>query len=1126
MVTLTAEAVVPAWTFSSDRIGNALVEGGWSIERSLGVVEGSPEFGFPLQLVYLTTRPQRGFFGDQWFMPQLESYVLPRGDQELVWQSPDGKRELLTFSSKAKVFRDTTGAWTATVERGDVVIDHAERWQYRYHEGKLMTVASPTGRLLEFGEDAVTLRDPQSGSRQRLVRWKTDRNGYISDLEIGGVRHRFKYDSGRDGRLLGWITPGGAYDYFQYGKRGVLITATHGFQQAAGSGVSGKKEPPQTETVGFTSRYYAPVDARGRRVSQSDTRNAVANYRLTGDSTWRYEYDDGRRSIRFGRAEASRSITAIGKSGERLSWSVDLRQGVETRRSVAGSTLRKWYHRAPGKPWNHKIRQIEQDGVILAAFDYDQGTGLLTHRRDRSGVTAFEYPPAAAKHPETAKPLRIWRETGGERGKVAEYEYDKQGRLVAARDRAGRTTRVEYDERGQTAAVTGADGQRSELHYDAFGRPERVQRGDFSEALQRDGLGRITQKRNADGTQDAFRYGPQGGVSEVLKNGVTVTKLERDANGLVASQTDALGRTTKYERDLRGRLLAEIKPNGIATRYEYDERGRRTAQTDGKGNRIEFQHNPSGQLIRQENPIGQILTWDYNSAGQLLTRTNGVQRVTHTYDEKDRLAEIRYQTLNPPGRVGVPPAGSGVSPESSPPQYIRYQYDERGRLETAATPTITVNYFRDDLGRITAQQMIRGTAERVIRYTWSARDQKTSVTLAEKTGRVGVSPAGAGVSPGPSPAKYTLLQQTEYAYNDLGQLAKITGNGRPLCEYAYNAQGRLSARRYGNGMLAQYGYDDFGRQTLMKLDRGPLLAPLTLQYKWDAAGQVVARAWNKETQTYEYEPGGQLTKVWAIAHDDLQKVASSSEPASQKKLIESYAYDPAGNITQKQEGDLATTMTYDPANQLVSSTVLPIDQQPSSTNFSYDPAGRLKSEIPAPSSAPSTITNQPSTRSYGYLDKVLALEKPDSPTVTFDYYPDGQLAAKSSPPINHQLLALNFTWDGLALLARDGQTFAIEPHISGGSVIASVPDPTAIPAYCVNDILGTTLAVITPDRVEIVPLTAFGKPRGAEPATTAEPGELAVPKPLSTSDKLSSEHEALTTSTPAAVATDRRQTKK
>ncbi|HEY5791655.1 MAG TPA: hypothetical protein VIS74_00055, partial [Chthoniobacterales bacterium] len=85
-----------------------------------------------------------------------------------------------------------------------------------------------------------------------------------------------------------------------------------------------------------------------------------------------------------------------------------------------------------------------------------------------------------------------------------------------------------------------------------------------------------------------------------------------------------------------------------------------------------------------------------------------------------------------------------------------------------------------------------------------------------------------------------------------------------------------------------------------------------------------------------------------------------------------------------------------------------------------------------------------------------------------------------------------FIWDDLALLWRNGTSYAVEPHPNGGTPVAVFERPDTLPTFLLSDILGTTLAAIKPDRVEIIPLTAFGKPVNVlvKPATVS-------PNPLS-----------------------------
>jgi len=146
------------------------------------------------------------------------------------------------------------------------------------------------------------------------------------------------------------------------------------------------------------------------------------------------------------------------------------------------------------------------------------------------------------------------------------------------------------------------------------------------------------------------------------------------------------------------------------------------------------------------------------------------------------------------------------------------------------------------------------------------------------------------------------------------------------------------------------------------------------------------------------------------------------------------------------------------------------------------------------------------------------------------YWPDGQLAAKrilstentestetgiqkvSNPPatpspINAQpSISETFLWDGLALLRRNKTLYIIEPHPSGGSVIASHPvgKPKEL-TYYLNDILGTTLATVEAGFTTFASLTAFGQPLKLA-SNIPQPTNLATtnnpPNPLPTTPNL------------------------
>lgn len=277
-------------------------------------------------------------------------------------------------------------------------------------------------------------------------------------------------------------------------------------------------------------------------------------------------------------------------------------------------------------------------------------------------------------------------------------------------------------------------------------------------------------------------------------------------------------------------------------------------------------------------------------------------------------------------------------------------------------------------------------------------------------------------------------------------------------------------------------YDSASRLASMGFQGGRLTSPLSLIYDWDEADQLTRRTWNGRTLRYEYDASGQLIKVFD-EHD--------------ASLLEAYTYDLAGNMLTKLLDGKVTTMSYNAANHLVSST----EQDSAPLAYHYDRAGRMTGIGPHP------------TKTYGWLDKLIRNTQPDGSTTTHTYWPDGQIASisssspstipnppSSSPsPSQSQIPNLKspsdcFLWDGLALLMRNDTIYLIEPHPSGGIPIASHPigKPQEI-TFHLNDLLGTTLATAGPAGVNFSALSSFGQPLKASSHTVTAPSSPSAP---------------------------------
>ena len=308
-----AAAQSPSWQFNPKRFGAVMAEGGWALDLSLGAVNGSPEFDFPLQLVWYSGRTQRGGFGGQWFCPQLESHVLPKERGLLVWTLPSGGVMGLFGDEKSTRLKDRSGEWTAKVTGALIVISNAEGWEYSYRSGRLLSVQSPSQRELQFSYvgshlQQVALRDLASGTVRVLVT-VGESDEHTAEITIGAIKHSFSYENGRDGQLAAWLRTGQtAPDRFAYTREGVLASIL----------------PAAGERLDFKTQFAKPKDAHGQPVQNPAEKTKVANYWLMEDPGHKYDYPEGFRPM---------PVTLTDKAGGKQTFDTSPNRGIETSRT-------------------------------------------------------------------------------------------------------------------------------------------------------------------------------------------------------------------------------------------------------------------------------------------------------------------------------------------------------------------------------------------------------------------------------------------------------------------------------------------------------------------------------------------------------------------------------------------------------------------------------------------------------------------------------------------------------------------------------------------------------------------------------------------------------------------------
>ncbi len=369
----------------------------------------------------------------------------------------------------------------------------------------------------------------------------------------------------------------------------------------------------------------------------------------------------------------------------------------------------------------------------------------------------------------------------------------------------------------------------------------------------------------------------------------------------------------------------------------------------------------------------------------------------------------------------------------------------------ASEPVRAFSYDRQDRLAAVSELDGDGKAVRTTTFAYDGAGRPVRISDGCRTLAVAYGPSGF-----PSELKGDF-GGLSLAYDRYGRLVEIAASGTTV-RYAYDGRGRV-VRQAVDGTPIDFAYTHDGRLAGKYLG-GKLDPEASAEYEYTGDGRIAARTVNGVRQAYEYDARGQLLAVKEDGAD-----------------VERYAYDRAGNMVRKTVRGKTTTFTFDGANQLVSSTADGV-----TTRYAYDAAGRL-------------VREGAKTYRYGWLDKVLSVTD-GARTYRYDWHADGQLARADYGDGTSE----SFLWDGLALVRRGGENFVNEPHVGGGSPVASSKG-----AVYFNDLLGTTVGVRegrgllrakqrTP-RYTAAALTAFGEPLPGQGAGAPMPGAFFTGKP-------------------------------
>ncbi|MER6527715.1 DUF6531 domain-containing protein [Streptomyces sp. NPDC001508] len=537
--------------------------------------------------------------------------------------------------------------------------------------------------------------------------------------------------------------------------------------------------------------------------------------------------------------------------------------------------------------------------------------------------------------------LRLRDPENGPQGTLLRrFGYSPEGDLTEVFDSSGLPLSLTYDERGRITSWTDRIGCWYRFTYDEQDRCVRGQGAD----------GRLSCTIAYDTERRETRY------TDALGN--TTTYRHNELYQLVAV-TDPLDHTTYSEWDRHDRLLSRTDPNGHTSRYEYDEHGAPTSVLRADGSRESARNNAFGDPVSVTQADGHVWHLEYDERGNLISETdpagartryvyNAVGAVTAVTDAMGRTAVVEPDA-----------AGLVIAARDAEGMTTRYERDAFGRIVTRTGPDGAVTRFEwTPEGRLSRTVLPDGAIERHVYDAEGNRVEHTdALGQVTRFEYVGFDLLAARVDPDGS--------RLEFTYDGELRLASVSNQLGHAWDYFYDEAGRLVREQDFSGRTQRYRFDAAGR--LLGQTNG---AGESVDYVRDALGKIIEQDTPEGRTSYTYDPVGNLRRVVSgrteliyerdprgrilaetcngatvrSAYDILGRRVRRVTPSNSQSVWEydgrdkpvllrtadrcvTFAYDEAGQETERRMGGLVLSQTWDARGRL-DSQVLTAEGEP------------------------------------------------------------------------------------------------------------------------------------------------------------------------------------------------------
>jgi len=459
--------------------------------------------------------------------------------------------------------------------------------------------------------------------------------------------------------------------------------------------------------------------------------------------------------------------------------------------------------------------------------------------------------------------------------------------------------------------------------------------------------------------------------------------VSAELRGRVAATRNAAGHITRFENyDWFGNPRRIIDPNDVQTETTTDSIGRTLTSTVvglttcnttidplcDDDLTLSFLYDDHGPLLRETRAGGGVTTYSYDARG----RVDGVSRGPSASDLREKI-ETTWGSDS--GKKELVRNFAKVGTSWVEKYREEYAYDGESRLTTVThADSSTIEYTYDVAGRLdTVQDENHASANTTYAYGPAGRLETTTQALSGAPGGVIETSYEYDAHGNLSKVTDPNGNETEYVYDDFGQLLRQDSAVTGVTSYQYDQAGNLISTVDANGAMTTRIYDELNRVLTSESEIGTETESVSwtydsgtlgigrlsemndpsgsTSYTYDRRGLLLVEDQTVDSvqyvRWYQYDEDGNRSQVgYPSGHtvDYLFDYAGrpSSATMGSTTIIASADYLPFGPLGSLEYGNATTsTMTFNSRYQLTENKLDSPSMALSEHDFAYDDAGNI-----------------------------------------------------------------------------------------------------------------------------------------------------------------------------------------